>query len=513
MPYILDIKNKNSLEERLLYEAISDCYLRLIQVFDRLIASSVPFLLTISLSPVLMAQIENPKMPDRFIEYLKLQIKLADKEINRTINVPSLAPLPRMYKELYEQALITFMDRCNGNIIETFKSYQERGLIQIITCPATHPYLPLMRPTPSAIRAQINVGINEYERFFKIRPQMLWLPECGYFPGLDQYLLQADIHCTFLDTDTIKCSKPLPKYGTYAPVQSPLGLVAFGRDFQTARQVWSAIDGYPGDPDYRDFYRDIGFDLDFDYLHPYLPHGIHSFTGFKYYKIASQDGEKKIYTPELSEQKVSIHVDDFLAHRLNIIRELSGLMDSPPVICAFYDAELFGHWWFEGPLWLEMLFKKMAECDGFLEGITPDRYLRQNSKFQIVQPSGGSWGWKGYHEVWLNSRNTWVYPHLFKAGEKMEQISKMIPHNKLEERAFNQAGKELMLAQSSDWTFILHDNTLTDYVTRRIKEHIGRFWRLIKQIDSHSIDRDWLKEIEEKDNIFPTFSYKSFSPG
>jgi 1,4-alpha-glucan branching enzyme len=510
MPYVMDISSEDPLEERWLYEAVIDCYLRLIQIFDRLMTDGIPFNLTLSISPVLLAQLENPRFTKRFLKHLKRQIDLTEKELYRTRRFPELAPIAGMYNEYYKDALRTYEERCNYDIIKAFKSFQDRGALEIITCAATHGYLPLLRPALSGIRSQVNVAKREYIRIFGGSLSGLWLPECGYFPGLDGFLLRAGIRYTFLDTHTIQSSSPIPKYGVYAPIISPSGMVAFGRDVHSAKEVWSAIDGYPGDSDYRDFYRDVGFDLDLDYVRSYLPGEVRSYTGLKYYRIKKNRGQNQIYSPELAEQKVSVHTDDFLAHRLKQVRDLYLSMGLPPVICALYDAELFGHWWFEGPLWLEMLFRKIFECGEYLTPIKPSDYLKQKPMLQKSQPPGGSWGWKGYNEVWVNEKNSWVYPHLFKASEKMEALARKPEWNVLEKRALNQAGKELLLAQSSDWTFILHNETLSEYATRRIKEHLGRFWKLIHQIEKKAIKKDWLREIETQDNIFPSLNYKDF---
>lgn len=512
MPYVLDPGAEDTLEQRWLYEALIDCYIRLIQVFDRLVRDGVPLGITLSLSPTLLAQLENPLLIERLRSYLRCQIDLAGKEIKRTTKIPALSSLAGMYRSYYRSALETFDERCNGDLIHVFKSYQDEGILEIITCAATHAYLPLLRPTASGIRAQIAVAVKEYRRLFGISPAGLWLPECGYFPGLDRILLRAGIEYTFLDTHTVCDSAPPPEYGTYAPVLSPSGMVAFGRDVHSAKEVWSSLDGYPGDYDYRDFYRDIGYDLDLDYLRPYLPGGVRCHTGMKYHRIEQRGGEHQIYDPDSAARKVSIHADDFLAHRMRHARDLVLSMPFPPVVCAFYDAELFGHWWFEGPLWVEALFRKLSECREFFSPVTPGTFLSLGFPLQHAQPPGGSWGWKGHHEVWLNERNGWVYPHLFKAGEKMEDMARQDLRSDLEERALNQAGRELLLAQSSDWTFILHNQTLTEYATRRIKEHIGRFWRLIHQIEDNAIDEEGLLRIERQDNVFPTFSYKDFLP-
>ena len=133
----------------------------------------------------------------------------------------------------------------------------------------------------------------------------MWLPECGYTAGVDELLRDAGIRYFFVDTHAVMFAEPRPKFGVYAPIICPRsGVAALARDTESSKQVWSAIEGYPGDYNYRDFYRDVGFDLDFDYLRPHLHKtGIRSHLGIKYYKITGRTDHKQPYNPTAALEK------------------------------------------------------------------------------------------------------------------------------------------------------------------------------------------------------------------
>jgi len=185
-------------------------------------------------------------------------------------------------------------------------------------------------------------------------------------------------------------------------------------------------------------------------------------------------------------------------------------MDRKPILVAPYDAELFGHWWFEGPLWLDALLRKIAHNGGTLSPITPSEYLKEYPTNQVVYPSPSSWGYKGYNEYWIEGSNDWIYRHLHLAGKRMTQLADRFlsggRKNPLIQRALNQAGRELLLAQASDWPFIMKSGTTVPYAKRRIKNHLNRFSRIYRDLLGGTIDEHWLNQIEQKDNIFPNIN-------
>ncbi|HAF17505.1 MAG TPA: DUF1957 domain-containing protein, partial [Peptococcaceae bacterium] len=290
------------------------------------------------------------------------------------------------------------------------------------------------------------------------------------------------------------------------------GVAAFGRGAESSKQVWSAKEGYPGDFDYRDFYRDIGYDLDLSYIGPYLPEGkIRSHTGIKYYRITSTTDYKEPYVRPWALEKAATHAGNFMFNREKQVEWLSSMLDRKPVIVAPYDAELFGHWWFEGPQWLDFLIRKIRYDQNTVELITPGDYLKIYPCNQVSTPCESSWGWKGYHEVWLNGANDWIWRHLHKAGERMIELANSNHEvNGILKRALNQAARELLLAQSSDWPFIMKTGTMVEYAKMRFQSHIANFTRLYEDIKGNKIDEGWLNGLETKNNLFPDMDYRIY---
>ena len=510
LPFVHHPESENYLEEDWLYEAISETYIPLLTNFQKLVDENVDYRITMSLTPPLLSMLDNTMLQKRYIKYLKKHIELAKKEIERTSYDSRLNELSKYYYNRYSNDLHIFKDVYNCNLINGFKHFQDLGVLEIITCGATHGYFPILYVNENTIRAQIAVGVQTYKKYFGKNPRGIWLPECGYIPESDKYLREFGIEYIITESHGILYADPAPVYGTYAPIVSPNNVVAFGRDMESSRQVWSSIDGYPGDVNYREFYRDIGYDADYDYIKPYIAHnGVRVHTGIKYYRITGKDCEKDYYNPQWAMDTIEKQAGHFFDCRQAQIDNLSKNMHVPPIIVCPYDAELYGHWWYEGPDWLYILFKKIYydKCDFKL--ITPGEYIDKYPEIQVSTPCRSSWGANGYSEVWLNPTNDYVHRHLHVAGDKMVELAHSFPNekNKLKKNALNQCSRELLLAQSSDWLFIITNGTMVDYAKKRIKEHIGRFTKLYNQIKSGSIDEDFLKDIMKKDKIFPDIDY------
>ena len=303
---------------------------------------------------------------------------------------------------------------------------------------------------------------------------------------------------------------PTPIYGTYAPIVSHGGLVAFARDLESSRQVWSSINGYPGDYNYREFYRDIGYDCDYDYIKPYIAcNGVRVNTGIKYYRITGKDCPKDYYDVQWAKDSAEKQAGHFMDCRNAQIEHLSSYMGVPPIITCPYDAELYGHWWYEGPYWLYILFKKIYYDECNFELITPSEYIDKYPQMQVSTPCRSSWGANGYSEVWLNPTNDYAHRHLHKAGDRMCELARSFPNegDNLRRQALNQCARELLLAQSSDWLFIITNGTMVEYAHKAIKDHIGRFTKLYYQIKNDKIDAKYLLEVFDKDDIFPEIDY------
>ena len=163
-------------------------------------------------------------------------------------------------------------------------------------------------------------------------------------------------------------------------------------------------------------------------------------------------------------------------------------------------------------MWIDFLIRKMYHDQDTLRMVTPSEYLEENPRNQVLVPSMSSWGYKGYSEVWMEGSNDWIYRHLHQTMERMTWIARNRPDSYgLERRALNQMAREVLLAQSSDWAFIMKTGTMVDYAKKRTRDHCARFTRLFDDVQSGRIDEGWLADIEYKDNIFPDIDYRVYA--
>jgi len=516
LPYVRHPEFDDFMEEDWLYEAVTETYIPLIDIFESLINEGVKFKVTISLSPTLISMLTDPLLQGRYIKHIEKLVELAEKECHRTSSQPQQNGLARMYLDKFKRARYVFAEKNGGNLINAIRALNDTGFVEVITCAATHGYLPLSSVNKAAVRAQIKTAVDCFKKHFGKTPLGMWLPECGYEPPDDKYLAEFGVRYFFVDTHGILHGSPRPKYGVFAPVYTKNGVAAFGRDIESSRAVWSAEEGYPGDHNYREFYRDIGFDLEHDYIRPYIHiDGTRINTGIKYYKITGKTNDKQLYDPKAAAEKAAEHAGNFMFNRQLQTEHIHDFINKKPIILSPYDAELYGHWWYEGPTWLYYLFKKLHHDQDTIRTVTPSQYLSENPKNQVITPSMSSWGWKGYSEVWLEGSNDWIYRHIHEAQNRMVELAKthFNCQNGALKRALNQAARELLLLESSDWPFIMKTGTVVPYAVKRIRDHTIAFTRLYESIKANAIDEGYLAGLEGKDNLFPEIDFKMYAEG
>lgn len=504
LPFVRHPEHERFLEENWLFEAITETYLPLLEIFEGWRRDGMETRLTLCLSPTLCAMLRDPLLQDRYLRHLERLIELAEKEVHRTCWDRPFHELALFYHERFRRMRDCYLD-ANRDLVAAFGRFQETGTLEIITTAATHALLPLLAAHPSSLRGQILTARNHYRECFGRDPRGIWLPECAYVDGVEFVLQEANIRWFTTDTHGVLHASPRPRYGVFAPLFTPNGIAAFGRDLESARQVWSKHEGYPGDVRYRDFYRDIGFDLDLDYVQPYLPaENTRTFTGIKYHAITGGEMEKLVYHRRDALETAARHAQHFLEARMAQVARLAEIMDRPPLLVSPYDAELFGHWWYEGPEFLDYFVRKAYYDQNVFRLTTPHEYLQHHPTQQVAQPAASSWGEEGYWKVWLNDRNEWILPHLDIAQARMTELARRFAKaTGLTRRALQQAARELLLAQSSDWPFILRTGTSPDYARRRVKDHLLRFIALHEQLTQTRVDEPWLAEVEARDNLFP----------
>ena len=511
LPFIRYPAHEGHLEENWLCEAITETYIPLLDMFGNLLSDGIDFRMTVSLSPTLLCMFNDELLMTRYQHYIDSRVELAEKEISRTCGDPGLRAVARMYHRRFLKIRRLFAEVYRKDLTSAFGQLAGSGRIELITCPATHPFLPALFSVPEAAWFQIAVGAEYFRSVFGDRPTGMWLPECGFVPGIDIMLKKAALKFIFLEGHGMPGRPPEGIRTIYAPARTPSGTAAFFRDPQSSRQVWSSVGGYPGDPDYRDFYRDIGFDLSREYVGPYLPGGVRTFTGLKYYRITGGK-EKKPYIVSLARRKTGLHADHFIAAKKKQLLFLREKLGMSPLITAAYDAELFGHWWFEGPDWLNLLLRKGSRPRNSFRFTCPPEYLSLEGKLETAMPPSSSWGEGGHSSTWVNESNSWIYRHLVRGARLMGEIAGKNISRGLLKKAADQAARELLLAQASDWAFMMKTGNASEFARRKFTVHMRNFFGLHAEITSGKIQEGKLKALQQRNNLFPDLDHRLFLP-
>ncbi len=531
-----------------LSEAAAESYIPLLDVFNQLIGEGISPKVTVGLTPVLCEQLSDHSFRDEFREYLKQKEETAElnRQEFRDQNDTWMEGLADQWVRFYSSIQDHFEHDYHTDLVGAFRALQDEGHIEIITSAATHGYLPLLS-NDACVRAQIQIGVDTYRRYFERDPVGIWMPECAYRPGYDwvsplddsnqaisrkgveQFLSDAGIRYTIIDSHLLKGGKAIGVYlvrfeglrklweqyekqvgvepenlersptdvhwiGTSTPQQTPVAV--FARDPQTGLQVWSGEHGYPGDGNYLDFHKKK------------FP------GGHRYWKVTSAKadlGDKQAYDPDVVEARMQENARHFKDVVKKVLRDNKNSQTPLPVVCAPYDTELFGHWWFEGPRWVYYVLKEV-HADPEIEARTGLEHLETVKAAPVVSLPEGSWGEGGFHYIWLNDKNRWTWSYVYEAERKMVAAVDRWGHkmdNNIQ-RLLRQMGRELLLMESSDWQFLISTLSAADYAETRLLGHAHAFDRLhdflerVTTGDSLSHD-EWsvVEELEIQDQVFP----------
>lgn len=525
-----------------LNEAAAECYLPILDALSRLNDEGIKPRWTINVSPILAEQLADDEFKDGFEQYCqqKIDIAIADQYRFRADGPMWMEGVAAMWQRYYTRALVQFKHKWGRSIPAAFKYFMDEGCIEVITCGATHGYFPLLG-TDESIQAQVKLGVETFKKHFGRQPKGIWLPECAYRPNyewkapvgtnpqpwarkaVDQFLEENGIEYFFVDSHMIRGGEPLGTYGANFPQLAELferskklftppteyrseyehyalqtGRVVFSRDPQTTHRVWSGEVGYPGDPHYLEFHKQ---------LYP---------GRLRYWRISENKadlGGKQPYMPWEAYERIEDNADDFVNLLKGTLARYKGQADRVGCLVAMYDTELFGHWWFEGPEFLYELGRRM-HFDPDLESVSgSDLIAMEPPRSEIGLPEG-SWGEGGYHHIWLNGDNAWTWERLYPAEVKMRQMAREYAGGPAHEIVI-QAARELLLAEASDWQFLISTWAARDYAEIRFEDHIKRFERLAEMadrahqgIEPSGADRDFLLDCQVKDNPFAELDLK-----
>jgi len=491
------------------FESLSETYIPLLEVFDRLEQDHIPFRMGLSLSPTLCHMLTDEFLIQRYLEYTDKQIEFGWQEMERTAADPELHALVKLFYDRIVDKRICFTERYEKNILKGFDYHQKKGRIEILATAATHAFLPFYTAYPEAIQAQFEVAISVYRNNFGKYPQGFWLPELGWAADIDPWLRSYNFSYTIVDTPALAFARPNAEKGSFYPARTPLGIFIFGRDFYAAEDMKEMA----RDPVYRFNHRDQGFELPMDMVRTFLgPQGSRGRTGYKYWAAGEHASGGVLYNPGEAEERAKNQARAFLDARLSRLKSAAELMESCPLSLCAFEADSFGRFWHEGPLFIEALFR-LGIKDRNVQFMTPAEYLCRldPGTIQTLTPEFSSWGTNGYAESWLDASNDWMYRHTMRALERMVEIAERFPDNTgLKERALNQAAREILLVLASDWPKKLYKQESVDYAWNCIESSLRNFTTIYEALGSNYISTEWLTHLERRHNIFPNINYRVF---
>ena len=512
LPWVNHPEHEFFLEEDWFFEGVADCYLPILAFMDGWERDGIPGAFTMGISPPLLSMMKEPNLQERTARYLNARVSLARRYLSRI-------QADNEFREAAEDALARaerYLDQFESlgrDLTRGFLHHWHQGRVELITCGVTHGLHPVLLDE-GGIRAQVQEAVRIHEKFLGQRPRGIWLPECGISPKSFELLAEAGIVFTYGEDRSILLASPPPAFGVHRPIYSPEGVALFARDPGAAKEVWSAEEGYPGDFRYREFYRDLGYDAPDDLLD--AAHlqgtGARKQVGLKLHRITGKvdlDG-KRAYSPREAEEAVRGHAEHFVSRRSEDARRLKEMLGVEPCITASFDAELFGHWWFEGTRFIDLVVRNLAER-AKQDASTPRavsalQYLQSCHTHQVAEPAVSSWGDGGAFKVWVNGQNDHIWRKIHDARLRLGQQADRLraeDSGSLLGRALRQATREVLLASSSDWPFIITMGTQMGYAGKRTLVHLSRAHRLLEALEQGHVDENDLRQMESRDGILP----------
>ncbi|HOP07840.1 MAG TPA: DUF1957 domain-containing protein [candidate division Zixibacteria bacterium] len=543
-----------------LSEAAAETYLPIIRTLNELAAEGYKPKLTMGLSPVLSEQLADDSFKEELVSYLNQKIKAAqaDSEEFYRYGQKQMITNSHFWEEFYSMTLNHF-NGIGQDIIGAFRQLQNDGYLEIITCGATHGYYPLLSRDES-LQAQTKEAVKTHSRHFGRAPRGIWLPECAYRPrykwtppvpidgkqepylrkGADEFLTENNLDFFIIDSALLRGGKSVGVYidrfealkllwgqfesqykprdeehdktprEVYLVSSSPEGkkpTAIFTRDPETGLLVWSGEHGYPGDGNYLDFHKKR------------FP------GGHRYWAVTSAKADladKIEYDRQRALGRIGENSDHFVGKIEEILVKYNSDSNREGILVAPYDAELFGHWWFEGPLFLKDVLRKLCENESV--ALTHlSEHLDRVKPTSIISIPEGSWGEGNHHYIWLNKNTEWTWTKIYSAEKRMCEIARFWSENpdrrdhELDD-LIKQAARELMLLSASDWQFLISTFAARDYAELRLSEHYSDFNRLATIIDKKLAgetisDGDWqfFADCKQRDKLFDDIDIEWFA--
>ncbi len=543
-----------------LCEAAAETYLPILKVLNELVDEGLKPKITIGLSPVLCEQLCDDSFKKEFINYVRIKIEAAESDINEfsRLKQANMHSNAEFWRNWYESQLNHF-NELEQNIVSAFKKFQDAGVIEIITCGATHGYYPLLSRDES-LQVQTKLAVKNYQKHFERKPQGIWLPECAYRPkyawappvsingnqkpylrkGVDEFLSENGIEFFIIDSALLKGGKAIGAYRdrfealqllfeqseknsapraeehdktpreVYLVASKPENekpVAVFTRDPDTGVLVWSGEHGYPGDGNYLDFHKKR------------FPGGL------RYWAVTSAKidlADKIEYNHSSALNRIPENAAHFSSKVNDILSDYFNESGKSGILVAPYDAELFGHWWFEGPQFLKQVLSNISNNPN-IETTFLSEHLARTKPSRVVSIPEGSWGEGNHHYIWLNDKNLWTWKHIYECEARMHELAEYWQNQKGKrdgelKQILEQLGRELLLMSASDWQFLISTFAARDYAELRLTNHYSDFKQLadianrkINGLELTVSEFQFLTNCQIRDKLFPELDISWFA--
>lgn len=494
------------------YESISDVYIPLLRMIEKLEEEKVKFCFGLVLPPLLCNMLSDEVLQNSYVQWLDERIKLGQLELNRNKEKKEIAVLISATVENNKKLKSDFVNKYSSKLIPFFAEYMNKGLIELLGTCGTDIFLPHYADMKEILCAQVESGLHCYRRFFGVTPEGFWLPELGYAPGVERIIKAYGYTYTILDSRSVLFAEKLPDAGIFYPARTENSLVVFARNHAVDYELFGE-NGKIFSPAYRNQNRDIGYELPMKKLSAVMEEGgIRYSTGYKYWNRCFDDETKSFYNPQEALLQVQKDAEEFVEKRKNTLDKASELLPKLPFVvevCAF-DISKLGKTWHECILWFENVIRKAYEAG--IEVNSCESLCENQYELEKIEPYYSAGIGAGYGENLLSSKNCWMMRYIRKNCERMIDLAGRFPNDTgLKTRLLNLGAKELMLAQSANLAKMINRSEFPEFAEKRFKESIAAFTAVFDSLGSNTVSTEWLTKLEAKDSIFPWMNYRIFS--
>lgn len=504
----------NAPELNALFESISDIYIPLLNMIERLEKENIKFRFGLVLSPVLCNLLDSDDIKEQYIQWINKRILLGENQLQLAQKNNTDEKIVKIIQKTIEnnkQLQNDFEEKFNRNLIKKFAEFHQKKYLELIATCGTDIFMPHYSDLPEIISAQIETGLQSYRSCFGEFPDGFWLPELGYTPGIEKIIRAYGYSYTILDSRSVLLCDKIPSKGIFYPSRTDNSLAVFAKSPDFDDCIFGE-DGFENNVLYRNQKRDIGFELPLDQLTSFFSEKSPRYsTGYKYWNRCF-DNEDNIYNEDAALEQIKKDADVFLSSKKDLFQKVEQSMSDSDFIvsvCTF-DATKMNKNWGEWLSWFEAVCKNANSFD--IEIASCCDMLGKQFTLERISPYYSAASGDGYGENLLSSKNCWMMRYIRKASERMIDLADRFPNDTgLKTRLLNIGAKELLIAQSSGLSKMIDEEEYADFAEKRFGDSIKAFTSVFESLGSNTVSTEWLTTLENKDNLFSWMNYRIFS--